>query len=86
MQDIFISINGLVLDFDTAHSLTMTLAGKDNHETMLVAWFDKKMSRHSPTNVECSPRGLPGWEEYGINHSGKMKFIINNEEYVFIYT
>lgn len=49
-----------------------------------MAWFDK--NKHSPSEVECNAENITGWEEYGIHHGGQEKFVINNGEYVFIYT
>ena len=51
-----------------------------------MAWFDKEKNKHSPSQVECDAEGLPGWEEYGRHHGGQEKIVVNNGQYVFIYT
>ncbi len=86
MKDVLITISGVELDYDIVHAMTLAIAEQANPDTMLVAWFDKKLDRQSPTNVECSAEGLPGWESYGKHHEGRLKFTINDGEYVFIYT
>ncbi len=86
MKVISISISGFELDYGTAHDITIAMAKKANPDTMLVAWFDEKLNRHSPTHVECAAEGIPGWESYGKHHEGKLKMTINDGEYVFIYT
>lgn len=86
MKDIFISITGMELDFDAARAISTALAEKGNEETTLVAWSDQKKNTHSPCCVRCEIGDKPGWEVYGENHEGRLKIIINDREFVFIYT
>lgn len=86
MIDIQIAITGAVLDFDAARAMAEALARQGNPETMLVAWFDRKKDTHSPCCVKCQIGEKPGWEVYGENHQGRLKIIINEREYVFIYS
>jgi hypothetical protein len=66
--------------------ISRTVAQRFNPEASLMAWFDKKQNRHSPSQVECDAAGLSGWEEYGRHHGGQKKFIVGNGDYVFIYS
>ena len=86
MKTIPITIDNFDLDFETARSLAWSLAKNINPDTSLMAWFDKEKKRHSPSRGECQAENLQGWEEYGINHGGQEKFVINKGEYIFIYT
>ncbi len=86
MQDAKVTIRGLDLDFEYAKGIAKSIAAKKNPEADLMAWYDKKQERHSPSIVECNKVGLPGWEEYGRHHGGNLKVEINKGEYVFIYT
>jgi hypothetical protein len=86
MKTIPINIENVQLDFETARNITMSLARGLNPETSLMAWFDRNKSRHSPSEVECDAKDITGWEEYGAHHGGQEKFVINNGEYIFIYT
>lgn len=74
------------LDFDSALEMARDLAAKENEETMLIAWFDRQRNKHSPAAVFCEINGRPGWEVYGENHQGRIKIIINNRQYVFIFS
>ena len=86
MQDVKVTISGLDFDFEYAQGIARSIAAKKNPETDLMAWYDKKQERHSPSIVECNKAGIPGWEEYGRHHGGTLKVEINKGEYVFIYT
>jgi hypothetical protein len=86
MKEVFVSVKGLDVDYEGAHQMTMGLAKRGNADAALLAWFDKKKDRHSPSIVECNAAGLPGWEEYGRYHGGRLKFAVNDGEYVLVYT
>ena len=86
MKTISMNVDNIQLDFETARNISWALAKGLNSETSLMAWFDKKKNKHSPSDVECNAENISGWEEYGIHHGGQEKFVINNGEYVFIYT
>ena len=61
-------------DFDTARKVTGGLAKSYNPGASLMACYDKKQIRHSPSEVECNVEGLAGWEEYGWHHGGKKRW------------
>lgn len=82
MKNISISISGIELDFETAQDMTEAIAKKLNPETELMAWFDKKQNKQSPSAVECSA----GWERYGETHGAQWEITVNNGEYAFMYT
>jgi hypothetical protein len=86
MKGISVSLKGIDLDFQTAEDITKAVARRFNPDTSLMAWFDRKQNKHSPSQVECDAENLPGWEEYGRHHGGKWKIAVNDGEYVFIYT
>jgi len=86
METVTVHIAGCGLDFDTARALALTLAARDNPETMLVAWCDREKGAHSPSCVKCESNGLPGWEVYGRNHDGRLRIAFNDEALVFIHT
>lgn len=77
------------LTFDTAKEMTHILAEQSNPQTDLIAWKDAHTHRHSPSlpaDVECTRGELEHWEKYGMHHDGRLRFIINEGEYEFIYT
>jgi len=86
METISILTEKPLPDFDTARKITGALAKSLNPETSLLAWFDKKQNKRSPSEVLCDAEGVPGWEEYGRHHGGQKKVIIGNGDYIFIYT
>ena len=86
METINIPLEKGEVDFDAARMIAQTAAKRYNSEASLMAWFDRKRNKHSPSEVECSAAGFPGWEEYGRHHGGEKKIIIGNGDYVFIYT
>ena len=86
MKNISISIKGLDLDFESSQTIAKAIATMGSPDTTSMAWYDKKLNRHSPATVECNSKGTPGWEEYGRNHDGKWEISINEGDYVFIYT
>ena len=85
MKNIKVNIAEVELDYDTACGIAQVLAEKAGGATMLVSWCDRKQGKHSPAAVHCEINGRPGWEAYGENHGGRVKIIINEREYVFIY-
>ena len=85
MQEINLNLKKSELDFDIAKEGALGVARKNNPETFLVAWYDKRDDRHSPS-VTCEGGDRPGWEEYAVNHGGKQKITINRGDYVFICT
>ena len=86
MEEIHLTVENTALDFDSARNMALNLAAKENEETMLIAWFDRKRDKHSPAVVFCEINGRPGWEVYGENHQGRIKIDINDREYVFIFS
>jgi len=85
MQEISLKLKQPALDFHMARDGALWIAKKHNPETFLVAWYDKRDDRHSPS-ITCEGGNRPGWEEYGANHGGKQKISVNRGDYVFIYT
>ncbi len=86
MNEIIVNIDNIELDFDIAQGIARLLAEKDNEFALLISWSDSKSGKHSPAAVHCEINGRPGWELYGENHEGRVKIILNDREYVFIYS
>lgn len=86
MKDVLISISEYDLDFILARDLARIIAEQNEPDTTLVAWYDEKQNTHSPSCVKCEIGDRPGWEVYGENHGGRLKIIINDREYVFMYS
>ena len=86
MEEVRITTEGIDLDFATARAMALTLAGRDNPETMLVAWSDRARGTHSPSCVRCEIGERPGWEVYGRNHEGRLRISFNDDSFVFIHT
>ncbi len=85
MQEISLTLKKSGTDFSAARDRASRIAEKNNPETLLVAWYDKRDNRHSPS-ITCEGGDRPGWEEYGANHGGKQKITVNGGDYIFIYT
>ncbi|MHB1348833.1 MAG: AF1514 family protein [Desulfobulbaceae bacterium] len=86
MIDVRLDLLGLAADFDDYRQLTRLLAEKDNPDTSLVAWADRGRATFSPSCVRCQIGEEPGWEVYGRNHGGRLRFSVNSDAYVFIYS
>ena len=86
MKTVLISIDGIELDFETAKQITRAIAAASNPETDLLAWYDKRLNRQSPTLKHCDSEEFKGWEEYGRHHGGRLEMRINSGEYVMIYS
>jgi len=86
MKDILIAITGADLDFEMARSMARIIGQRENGETDCLAWSDVRQGSHSPRCLQCEIKGRPGWEVYGENHSGRLKIIFNEGEYVFIHS
>jgi hypothetical protein len=86
MIDVHLDLRGLVAGFDEYCQLTRLLAARDNPDSTLVAWADRGRDTFSPSSVRCRFGDEPGWEVYGRNHGGRLRFSVNSDEYVFIYS
>ncbi len=86
MKDVLISIKGYDLDYTLARDLARKIAEQDEPDPMLIAWHDSRQNTQSPSCVKCEIGDRPGWEVYGENHGGRLRIIINDRQYVFIYS
>ncbi len=86
MKEIQIIVTGEKIDFDLARSLARTIAARDNPDTDLISWFNRIENRHSPSCVHCEIGCRPGWEVYGENHGGRIRFELNNGDYILIFS
>jgi hypothetical protein len=81
---ITVAIPGEALTFLTSREIADSKAKAVSSDAMLLAWFDKKTGKVSPT-VECCREDKPGWLVYAESRGGNIAIDINDEEYVFIY-
>lgn len=86
MENVTISIAGIVPDFDMLRKMTEILALEDNEFATLVSWNDRGRGIHSPQCLKCEIKGDPGWEVYGRNHEGRLRISVNDDAFVFIYS
>jgi hypothetical protein len=86
MTDVRLDLRGFAAGFDDYRQLTRLLAERDNPDTTLVAWADRARAAFSPSCVRCRIGDEPGWEVYGRNHGGRLRFSVNSDEYIFIYS
>ena len=86
MQRVDIQIKGYTIDFDQARAMAELLAMKENEFATLVSWNDREKNVHSPQCLKCEIKGDPGWEVYGRNHQGRLRFSFNDDAFVLIYS
>lgn len=86
MIDVRLDLQGLAAGFAEYQHLCRLLAARDNPDTTLVAWMDRRRDLHSPACVRCQIGDEPGWEVYGRNHGGRLRFSVNDGQYVFIFS
>jgi len=86
MQEITIQVNGIEPDFEQAKNIATAVAEKKEDDVMLISWNDQKRDIHSPSCLKCEIKETPGWEVYGINHGGRLRVSINDDDYVFIFS
>ena len=71
-------------DLASARRIADQKASEMASEPMLLAWYESKTGRFSPS-VECCSETKPGWLVYAESRGGDIAIDINNQEYVFIY-
>ena len=86
MENITLQINGIQPDFDQARNIAAVLAQNNDDDIMLISWNDRTRDMHSPSCLQCEIKDTPGWEVYGINHGGRLRISINDDDYVFIFS
>lgn len=86
MKKIEIQTNGFEPDFEQARNFARIVAEDREDDVMLISWNDRKRDVHSPSCLQCEIRDTPGWEVYGINHGGRLRISINDDDYVFIFS
>ena len=81
----FVQIDDPELDFDRAEAAAYERVRKYDSDPMLVAWYEKKTGRRSPT-VSCEEEGGdPGWVNYAKGHGGNLTVNVNDGDYIFIF-
>ena len=86
MDQIELKASGI--DFETARNMANEQAHGRDVEGELLSWFDRKESRYSPwvpPECACNSEEHPYWERYAIHRGGRLKVMINDGEYIFIY-
>ncbi|RLB43723.1 MAG: hypothetical protein DRH12_02185 [Deltaproteobacteria bacterium] len=81
---ISVQFNESPLDFEKAKGLAMDIAKKRSEDPMLLAWYDKKAARFSPS-VECCDQEKPSWLVYAESRGADIIVEINDLEYVFAF-
>lgn len=84
MHTIDITIQGVPLDYATAHALADVLCKKVAGDAMLVAWFDGKNNAGYPDVQECTG-DKPGWRAYAESHGAKLEVNFNSGEFIFVF-
>lgn len=84
IQEIDVSVQGVTLDYTTAHLLAGALAEKSAGEAMLIAWFDGKHNAGYPDVQECTG-DKPGWRAYADSHGAKLEVNFNSGEFIFVF-
>ena len=75
-------------DFDTARKHADEQAARRGIEGELLSWYDRTSGRYSPwvpPECACDSEEHAYWERYGIHRGGRLKVIVNEGEYAFIY-
>jgi len=71
-------------DLAAARRIADQKASEMASEPILLAWYEAKSGRFSPS-VECCSETKPGWLVYAESRGGDIAIDINDQEYVFIY-
>ncbi len=74
------------ITFDDAKSLAEAVARLYSDDAMILAWYDKNNDRFFPqvTCCDCGD-GRPTWEIYADSRGAKVKVIVNDGRYVFLF-
>lgn len=86
MQPVDLVLKGDGLSWDAARDAAYEYACRGGEDPMLMAWFDRRRGKFSPSCCKCDIMAGPAWEIYGINHGGRLRISVNDDLYVFIYT
>ena len=74
------------LDFDRAdEAAAYERVRKYDCDPLLVAWYEKKTGRRSPTMSREEEGGKPGWVNFAKGHGGNLTVNVNNGDYIFIF-
>lgn len=73
------------LDFVKAEMIAKNQAKSYYGDAMLLSWYDRKLGRYSPHDLECCVEGKPSWVSYAKSRGGNLTIDINKEEYVFVF-
>lgn len=82
MKEVNISIQGMDLDYKTAHRVANSVAGLFNQEPALIAWHDEPHQKMSPAIAGADIHSR--WHDYGESYGGTVNISINGD-YDFIY-
>ncbi|MEW6664583.1 MAG: AF1514 family protein [Thermodesulfobacteriota bacterium] len=73
------------IDFLKAQAIAKEQARAYSSDAKLLSWFDKKLGRYSPHDVEGCAEGKPSWVNYAISRGGNLTIDFNDEDYVFVF-
>ncbi len=81
-----IRVRNKEITFDEAKTLAEAVAAIYSDEVMILAWYDEKSNRFFPQVACCDcGDGRPSWEIYADSRGAKIKVIVNDGEYVFLF-
>lgn len=83
MKNVRLHIDGMHLDYDSAHAVAETLADQMMASSMCVAWYDGQKQQEHPAVSECQHK--PGWLAYAEGHGGSLKIDLNGGEFIFVF-
>ncbi len=86
MKEIQITISGRDVSQAEAQKFGQILAESDNPDTVVISRYNRQANACSPCTLKGNLGDKPGWEVYGENHGGRLKIVVNDGEYVFIFT
>ena len=86
MDMISIQVDKPDLTFDDAVRFARALASSYNPDPFLLAWFDRKLNRHSLIGAESSAGCLPNQSKCPTGHRRRRRIEVGRGEYIFIYT
>lgn len=87
MQNIKLSPNEPLQDYQEAMRLADTEAEALLSDYMLLSWYDRDRDFESPQHSsECHlDSATPGYVDYGLNHGATVKIDIEDGRFVFFY-
>jgi hypothetical protein len=71
--------------FDDAKSAAYGKVSEFIKDPMLVSWFDGRTGSFAP-DVPCCDQDSPGWLKYAYSRGADCAVVVNDMDYVFVYS